>query len=115
MTVRGVDVMSACIRCFHASWEAGCEGMPAARATRILAWMSCSMVQGRRSLRAWRSAAGGRLTVARRAVNDARVSAVIGAAGTGSGDGCVLRVAGSGEYPLMLAGWQPGHGCVWMP
>ncbi len=44
-----------------------------------------------------------RLTVARRPVNDARVSPVIGAAGTGSGDGCVLRVAGSGEYPLMLA------------
>ena len=56
-----------------------------------------------------------RLWVARRPRNDARVSPATGAAGTGSGDGCGLRAGSGGEYPLMLAGWQPGHGCVRMP
>jgi hypothetical protein len=55
------------------------------------------------------------LTAASRPRNDVRVSPATGAAGLGSGNGCGLRPGDGGEYPLMLAGWQSGHGCVWMP
>src|SRR5262249_4833763 len=47
-----------------------------------------------------------RLAAARRPRNDARASPATGAAGTGSGAGWVPWAAASGEYPLMLAGWQ---------
>ncbi len=56
------------------------------------------------------------LTAARRLRNDVSVSPVTGETGSGSGDGSGgCRAVVSVVYPLILAVWQSGHGCGWMP